>query len=219
MQCVHFCVPILDMLVDLKKLDEALKFVARANNLTLKGFLTGKGLQRGIIYYLKKVCDTPSLYTLEKVFNAAGLNPTSFIFTPSSKTVPFNPVSDLLCPEKIVTRDNLKLFFKSLIYNYGDYLMSLSFIHKFLSNEFPDIRMDLLIYGDKKHACLTINLSDDKILYIYFRLWHNKIYSCLADSTIPAENLNKVAYDSLTATIILKYLRIVDLNTTLIKTT
>ena len=73
MQCVHFCVPILDMLVDLKKLDEALKFVARANNLTLKGFLTGKGLQRGIIYYLKKVCDTPSLYTLEKVFNAAGL--------------------------------------------------------------------------------------------------------------------------------------------------
>lgn len=42
------------MLVDLKKLDEALKFVARANNLTLKGFLTGKGLQRGIIYYLKR---------------------------------------------------------------------------------------------------------------------------------------------------------------------
>lgn len=204
------------MLVDIPKLDSALKFLAKTKKMSLRSYLQSIGLSRNIIYYFK--CrDTPSLYLLEKIFKSTGLNPNSFILTPSKTTVPFNPITDLINPEHLVDKNNLNLFFKYLVYSYGDFLLNLSFLHKFFSREFPDIRMDLTIYGDKKHAELSIHLSPGKILYIYFKLWHNKLYICLADHTIPVENFTDLAYDCLTYDIILKYLRIIDLNTTLVK--
>lgn len=205
------------MTLDIKKLDEALKFIARSKNMSLGDFLLSNKLDQRVIHYLKQRKST-SLKYLEGVFTAAGLNPTSFIFTTSPKYVPFNPVTDLVFPEKLVTKRNLKLFFKYLVYTYGEYILSLSFIHKFLSNEFPSVNMNLLLYGDKQHACIIVELSKDKEIYIYLRMYHNKLYSCLSDKHTPKENLNKLAYDVLTYKNVLKYMKIIDLNTTLIKT-
>lgn len=206
------------MILDIKKLDAALKFIAYTQRRTLADLLESKGFSKSVIFYLKKRKLGPSLDFLYKLFTTYDLNPSSFIFTASDKTIAFNPITDLIHPEALVNASNLKLFFKYLVYSYGDYLLSLSFIHKFLMSKFPQLNMDLIIKGDKHHAAIQIFLSDDISLYIYFRLYHTKLYSCVSDRNLNRnEDLNKLPYDHLSYITILRYIKIIDLHSTQIR--
>lgn len=203
------------MTFDLKKLNEAIKFLADINGLTIAEFLNSKKIPLQIVYYLKKrVKRSPTLYQAEKLIKGLGLNPGSFVFTNSKTSMKFNPITDVLNPNKLVNANNLKRFFKNIAYSYGDYSMSLSFIHRYLISQFKDLDFDLTIYGDGKHACIKCTLSKDHniSLYINFRWWQNKIYCCISDHSIPVAQLNTVAYDALDYKLLHKYVKLVDFN-------
>lgn len=205
------------IIVNDKKIKEAVRYLAKSEGKTMQAFLRDKGLERGFVYGCHVRRKTMSLSSFNKTMELLGLQAHRFLVnTKGENTYKFIPEFDL-------DKHNPSLKTTPVIPNIDfmdidrdTYFFVVSRIAAYIKHKFPRLKVQALIRcgEETQNDLLDVEIVDGVHVYMRFALdTKHKLYSCLDISDKYSEydpSLMKKTYSILSVTLLDRYCKIIE---------